>query len=122
MFISVNLFTTDILAALLFCTLGILFFGGFLHTLLWQTIVDVQGITIKNAIGKIRTYSIQDISKVNIKKSGEAYYVLIYVDKKRIAKINSSVNHTDWLLERLFKEQVPVYKNGKLITDSLLYT
>jgi len=88
----------DILTAILFCVGGISFIGLGLHVLRWQATVNFSGITIRNTFGKVKSYSMSDISKVNTKNSGRAYYsyyVSIYVGKKRIAKISSGIEHVD---------------------------
>jgi len=113
----IYLFLIELFIALFFLVTSMLFFGAYLHTWKWRATVDFRGITIRNTFGKTSSYPMRDITRVNVKASGTTYYLLIYIDKKRVAKIHSSIKHTDWLLERLFREQIPIYQNGRRVSD-----
>jgi len=100
--------TADILVLVSIC-----FAYGAFHHLYWKATVDAHDITIKNIFRKTRIYAIKEITSVNVKTNGNAFHILLYINNKRIAKISSSVGHTDWLLERLTNERIAIYHNGK---------
>ncbi len=77
-----------------------------LSTLLWQVTVDYQTISIRTFPGITRTYEIRQITEIIELEN----FIVLYVGKKKIAKIAKDSKNFPYLFERLLQTEAEIYR------------
>ncbi|MCL1875999.1 MAG: hypothetical protein FWF87_07060 [Synergistaceae bacterium] len=84
-------------------------FCYFFYSLRWKLIVIEDTMTVRSISWKKESYSIKEITKVQIEGS-----ILLFINDKKIAEIGIYSNIVT-LLKRLSSEGIPFYKNDRII-------
>ncbi|MDE5596590.1 MAG: hypothetical protein K2J04_02020 [Lachnospiraceae bacterium] len=87
-----ELFYHILMASVMLCLIP----GG-MHALLWKVTVDSHTLSVRNSFGIVRTYEINQITRVE----KEEKHVILYVDDKPIAKISKYAENFDYLTMRI---------------------
>lgn len=80
-----------------------------MHTLRWRLSVTEDGMTVRKMIGREKTFSVQEITKVIINSD----HILIFVKEKKAAKVGVGYRNFPILMERLANENIPFYEKRR---------
>lgn len=84
----------------------LVFLPNALSTLLWKVTMDYQTISIRTFPGITKTYEIRQITEVIELEN----FIVLYVGKKKIAKIAKDSKNFPYLFERLLRSETEIYR------------
>jgi Formate hydrogenlyase subunit 3/Multisubunit Na+/H+ antiporter, MnhD subunit len=71
--------------------------GEFTKAMFWKVTVTYREIHVRDAVGRVRTYALRDITRVEEKDA----IIILYVNQKKIAKIDKASKNSALLVERI---------------------
>lgn len=79
---------------------------NFLSTMIWKVTVDFHTISVRNALGIVKTYEIRQITEV----AELEHYIILYAGEKKVTKIAKSSQNFQYLFERLLRTEAEIYR------------
>lgn len=82
---------------ILYICFNIMFLLTLVHSMIWKITVSYNSISIRNMFGRVKSYSIREITMIQQNK----FHIEIIADDKKIAKVTSDCKNYSFLLEWL---------------------